>query len=137
MRLSGSTFERQASKRVLTCVSTIKHSILKLRGRERRLISKASATGMSPLSPQGWVHGDFAFNLLSLTCHQFKKTTYRIKLDAKKKSERKFRLFFEYGGERGGSRGTSLCLALRAAELCKTAILPFCRTLSRLLTPLS
>jgi hypothetical protein len=35
-------------------------------GRERRLISEASATGMSPLSPQGWVHGDFAFNLLSL-----------------------------------------------------------------------
>jgi hypothetical protein len=67
MRLGGSSFERQASNRALTCVSTINHSILKLRGRERRLISKASATGMSPLSPQGWVHGDFAFNLLSLT----------------------------------------------------------------------
>jgi hypothetical protein len=40
---------------------------MKLRGRERRLISKASATGMSPLSPQGWVYGVFAFNLLSLT----------------------------------------------------------------------
>jgi hypothetical protein len=67
MRLGGSSFERQASNRALTYVSTINHSILKLRGRERRLISKASATGMSPLSPQGWVHGDFAFNLLSLT----------------------------------------------------------------------
>ncbi|QEW30884.1 hypothetical protein D0N50_03955 [Erwinia billingiae] len=52
---------------VLTCVSTINHSTLKLRGRERELISKASATGMSPLSPQGWVHGVFVFNSLSLS----------------------------------------------------------------------
>ncbi len=50
---------------VLTCASTINYS--KLTGRERGVISKASATGMSPLSPQGWVHGDFVFTPLSLT----------------------------------------------------------------------
>ena len=31
------------------------------------MISKASAAGMPLLSPQGWVHGDFAFTLLSLS----------------------------------------------------------------------
>ncbi|PRB61098.1 hypothetical protein CQ001_04980 [Erwinia billingiae] len=66
-RLVDTQVKGMLMQRVVTCVSTINHSILKLRGRERRLISKASATGMSPLSPQGWVHGDFAFNLLSLT----------------------------------------------------------------------
>jgi hypothetical protein len=52
---------------VLICASTINYSKLKLTGRERGVISKASATGMSPLSPQGWVHGDFVFTPLSLT----------------------------------------------------------------------
>jgi hypothetical protein len=48
-------------------VSTIDHSTLKLEGRERGGKSKASATGMSPLSPQGWVYGVFAFPPLSLS----------------------------------------------------------------------
>jgi hypothetical protein len=52
---------------VLICASTFNYSKLKLTGRERGVISKASATGMSPLSPQGWVHGDFVFTPLSLT----------------------------------------------------------------------
>ncbi len=54
-------------RRVLTCASRINYSTLKLTGRERGVISKASATGMSPLSPQGWVHGDFVFTPLSQT----------------------------------------------------------------------
>ncbi|MCX0501638.1 hypothetical protein D3M71_21195 [Erwinia billingiae] len=51
----------------LTCVSTIDHSTLKLEGKGERGDSKASATGMSPLSPQGWVYGVFAFTPLSLS----------------------------------------------------------------------
>jgi hypothetical protein len=39
--------------------------------------------------------------------------------------------------ERGDSLGTSMCLALRAASPCRTAILPFCRTWgSHRITPL-
>jgi hypothetical protein len=54
-------------KRVLKCFALIKQATMKLRGRESRVISKASAAGMPLLSPQGWVHGDFAFTLLSLS----------------------------------------------------------------------
>jgi hypothetical protein len=52
---------------MLICVALIKQATLKLRGRESWVISKASAAGMPLLSPQGWVHGDFAFTLLSLS----------------------------------------------------------------------
>jgi hypothetical protein len=51
----------------LTCASTIDHSTLKLEGKGERGKSKASATGMSPLSPQGWVYGVFVFPPLSLS----------------------------------------------------------------------
>ncbi len=44
-------------------------------GGEGALISKASATGMSQLSLQGWIHGDFVFNAPSLTRHPNPQTT--------------------------------------------------------------
>jgi hypothetical protein len=39
-------------------------------GKGEKVDSESSATGMSPLSPQGWVYGVFAFNLLSLSLPQ-------------------------------------------------------------------